>query len=166
MNDFPPLYTLQPNAASRAQQLRIWREIVLSSGLDILSPLEGHPIFRNVRIDRQLSPEGCRAVADALIASEHAIWADEAHTSLRIFSKTSATLAQELFAWALSDSGSDSIYTLYELYAGDELSEQPFHGCDPQLLLKALETLQAEGKCTVWSNGDSLDEYGVKFSPK
>jgi ESCRT-II complex subunit VPS25 len=56
-----------------------------------------------------------------------------------------------------------SIYTIFELHAGDELAGTEFLGMDGGLFRRALGLLQEQGKATVYP-GASADEDGVKFN--
>lgn len=158
--DFPPLFTLQPNANSRRRQLELWRGIVLASGDSVLSPVHDNAVFANASIGRRLSREGVDAVVAHLIAAGNAEWTDAAHSSLRLMRRTPASVAAELLQWAASVDAPSTVHTLYELCVGDDA---PIQDCEQLLVLRALELLEREGRCQVFAH-DALDEYGVKFS--
>eukprot|EP00956_Cyclotella_meneghiniana_P044091 scaffold301725_cov86-Cyclotella_meneghiniana.AAC.3 len=45
---------------------------------------------------------------------------------------------------------------------GEDVNGMSFQGADEQLLRRALEILESQGKCTVFK-GDTSDEDGLKF---
>lgn len=48
------------------------------------------------------------------------------------------------------------------LYLGEDVNGMSFQGADEQLLRRALEILESQGKCTVFK-GDTSEEDGLKF---
>ena len=71
-HNFPPFYTLQPNAETRKKQLEAWRSIVLdycqSKNLTTLDLREigQSELFNNTQIKRRLSEEALAAVFNEL----------------------------------------------------------------------------------------------------
>ena len=62
---FPPFFTLQPHAETRAKQLSAWRSLVLDycqhggiAAVDV-ADLARSPLFRNDAIGRRLDDKGC-----------------------------------------------------------------------------------------------------------
>ena len=49
-----------------------------------------------------------------------------------------------------------------QLLIGEDVNGMSFQGADEQLLRRALEILESQGKCTVFK-GDTSDEDGLKF---
>lgn len=48
------------------------------------------------------------------------------------------------------------------LYLGEDVNGMSFQGADEQLLRRALEIVESQGKCTVFK-GDTSEEDGLKF---
>lgn len=111
---------------TREKQLRLWRELVL----DYCSKTATHqlhppsfPFFKNEAIGRQLSPEGVREVVDSLIANGQAEWEDSSRSALRILWKSAEALGQEIYSWAKAGELLGTVFSLYELTAGDEYTD-------------------------------------------
>ena len=102
--DFPPLYTLQPVATTRAKQLEVWRGLVLKAcdekavtSLD----LPTFPAFTNDKIKRSLDMDGRRAVGDALVEAGLGEWEDAAtKTRLRVSARSAEAWAALIYEWA------------------------------------------------------------------
>ena len=76
--------------------------------------------------------------------------------------KSPQQLAGEIYSWACSADVMGTVYTIYELYAGDENQDSGklaiallslssihvagFHGVDPVILRRALEILESNRK--------------------
>jgi ESCRT-II complex subunit VPS25 len=167
--NFRPFFTIQPVQASREKQLKLWRELVVSyhafhKSFRLSDPMS-FPYFRNDAISRQLSPDGIRAVIDSLIQEGLAEWEDANNpVNLLIMSKSSATLASELYAWAEKEALLDSVITMYDIHSGEDYVDSAFANMDPLVIRKALEVLEASGKVLI-IEGSSQDETGVKFLP-
>jgi len=100
---FPPLFTLQPNDATRARQLDTWAALLVSWAAAhahaVIAPLADWPLWENRALARRLPPEGVRAVADLLVARGRAEWADgDARAALRVVWHTPAEWAALVFA--------------------------------------------------------------------
>ncbi len=119
--------------------------------------------FRNDAISRHLSPDGIHAVIDSLIQEGLAEWEDPNNpVNLLIMSKSSATLASELYAWAEKEALLDTVITMYDIHSGEDYADSAFARMDPLVIRKALEVLEASGKVLI-IEGSSQDETGVKF---
>jgi len=169
MYGFPPLFTLQPVAATREKQLKIWRDIVVAyhihNSLHHMVP-ETFPLFCNESIGRRLNKEGIDAVVQSLIQHGNAEWTDATHTSLHVIWKSVEVISGEVLEWARkNDDGSGTVYTIYELHSGDQDDHlfNTLHGTDPIMLRRALELLEKNRKCKIIP-GAAPDEDGVKFS--
>ena len=57
------------------------------------------------------------------MASGHAEWADNAHTSLRMILKSADVLAGELYTWVLKNELLGNVYTIYELHSSDDYQD-------------------------------------------
>mmetsp|Transcript_17814 Transcript_17814/g.30375 ORF Transcript_17814/g.30375 Transcript_17814/m.30375 type:complete len:140 (+) Transcript_17814:564-983(+) len=113
-------------------------------------------------ITGKLDDEGRLAVANNLLKSGHGQWQDENNT-LYVFVKTPSEWASVIYDFVQKNGLTGTIYTMYELHSGDLTRNTPIQGIDPQLCVKALETLESTGKAQVFPGSDSIDETGVKF---
>ena len=73
---FPPFFTLQPHAETRAKQLSAWRSLVLDycqhggiAAVDV-ADLARSPLFRNDAIGRRLDDKGCY-ISKLLLHTNH-----------------------------------------------------------------------------------------------
>ena len=67
--------------------------------------------------------------------------------------------ADLIYGWVKASGMSNgTVCTFYELTEGADTLEQPFHGLDTDVLVKALKALQSQGKAELFQG-----EEGVKF---
>jgi len=166
VRDFPPLYTLQPVATTRAKQLDLWRGLVLkacdekaTTSVD-LATFAG---FTNDRIKRSLDAEGRRAVGEALVEAGLGEWEDATRTRVRVSARTPEAWGAIIYAWAAQTARvGGSICTLYEIHSGDDAASTELAGLHPDLCLKALRALEKLGKVQLIP-AVPLDESGVRF---
>src|SRR3546814_270019 len=97
---FPPMFTLQPVAATRDKQLRLWRDLLvefhMASNKYMLVPSQC-PLFSNAAIGRALSSQAQAIVINYLVEDGSAEWEDDAHTRVRILWRKPDQLAGELY---------------------------------------------------------------------
>jgi ESCRT-II complex subunit VPS25 len=169
----PPFFTLQPVAETRAEQLVIWRTCVIAhcrahnhASLVLAGESVGPP-FENAAINRRLTFEAKRAVADALVAAGEGQWAvGAAGERLLVLWRPLSSWADEL-ARHLRGSGS-SVFTMAELKAVDgELRGCTLHGLGPDLVRAAVAELVRTGRAVTFgasaASPDDDDEVGVKL---
>lgn len=163
--DFPPFFTLQPVRATREKQLVLWKQLILefhrTHGQPVLHPF-GSPLFENTKISRKMAPEGRVAVVEYLIRCGNGAWEDETKTRCRIMWKKPTEWAAEIYDFAKERGMIGNVFTVYELYAGEETLGSAIHGMEPWLLREALKVLEVEGKAAI-IDGETLEEDGVKF---
>jgi ESCRT-II complex subunit VPS25 len=122
-------------------------------------------LFRNSAIDRQLSLDAIRMLLDALAADSYGLWEDVGpNRSMFLLSPAHrfTEIGDQVWAHVERIGEQASIVTLYELQHGDAMKGAPFYGMDEHILLAALKTLEARGKCTLIPSG-VISETGVKF---
>ncbi|TYZ63531.1 hypothetical protein PybrP1_010171 [[Pythium] brassicae (nom. inval.)] len=163
--DFPPFFTLQPVRATREKQLVLWKQLILeyhrTHNLPLFQPLAS-ALFENVKISRKMAQEGRLAVAEYLIRCGNGSWEDDTRTRCRIMWKKPAEWAAEIYDFARERGMLGNVFTVYELYAGEETLGSSLHGMEPWLLREALAVLEAEGKAAIIA-GETCEEDGVKF---
>ncbi|KAL3657719.1 hypothetical protein V7S43_017293 [Phytophthora oleae] len=190
--DFPPFFTLQPVRATREKQLVLWQQLILeyhrAHDLPLFQPLAS-TLFENVKISRNMATDGRMAVVEHLIRCGHGRWEDDTRTRCRIMWKKPVEWAVEIYdfvggivccveisaenltiggvLWcdylqAKEHGMLGNVFTVYELYAGEETLGTNIHGMEPWLLREALSVLEGEGKAAVIA-GETCEEDGVKF---
>ncbi|KAI1288325.1 Vacuolar protein-sorting-associated protein 25 [Halotydeus destructor] len=164
--NFPPFFTLQPNQDTRKAQLDAWRSLVLNYSkhhkvysMDIKAALN-HPLFKNTAINRQLTKEGLSIVLEYLREQGNLDWLDKERTHFLVYWKSPVQWAQLLYAHAVDSGLTNSVCTFYELTQGDDAAGKEFEGLDDQVLIKALQYLEKQGKAVLISHDGS---EGVKF---
>jgi ESCRT-II complex subunit VPS25 len=118
--------SLQPVAETQQKQLKVWRDIILgycrtTSSTQIV-PMS-FPLFHNDHIDRSLTPEAIRIIAQSLVEAGNGEWEDSAHTVLRVMLQSAEQLANEVYRWASTKEILGTVYTMYELHSGDEYQD-------------------------------------------
>ncbi|KAG7339633.1 ESCRT-II complex subunit [Nitzschia inconspicua] len=162
---FPPFFTIQPVEATREKQLALWRELILNYHQQHKLPtlvIHECPLWNNPDIGRKLNQQSIETVVDNLVQHGHAEWLDEAQTTCRILWRKPEELATDIYQWATVSGHIGSVCTLYELHSGEDVNGMSFEGLDEDLLRRALEVLEQEGKCTLFK-GETSDEDGIKF---
>uniref|UniRef100_S4R6R2 Vacuolar protein-sorting-associated protein 25 n=1 Tax=Petromyzon marinus TaxID=7757 RepID=S4R6R2_PETMA len=166
---FPPFYTLQPNADTRQKQLSAWCSLVLDYcraerifTMDVLE-VQDSALFHNKTIHRiagKLSLEMINIIMDELRKRGSVEWQDKTRTRCLIMWRRPEEWGKLIHQWVMKSGMSNTVCTLYELTHGEDTAREEFHGLDEWLLLRALESLQEEGRAEVMSIGDGK---GVKF---
>jgi ESCRT-II complex subunit VPS25 len=169
--DFPPFFTLQPNAQTRSAQLSQWSSLVQSYcrqyrifKLSLLDALET-ALFNNARLKRRLSPEAARALIDYMASKEgdnRAEWIGQPQEKAIawIWWRKPEEWAEVLETWVEETGQKGTVLTLYELLEGDATDIQEFHRMDVEVLRRSLATLTKRGRAQVFG-GEGLE--GVKF---
>lgn len=163
---FPPFFTIQPNAESRARQISAWRALVLEYQAalkqGILDVREAHksPLFNNTAINRTLPQEGVIKVLEDLARTGNAEPLDKTKNRWYIYWHTVDEWSELIYSWAQSSGFMNTVCTLYELTAGDDTTGEEFFGLDTEILIKALKNLEQKKKAELIFFDDN---QGVKF---
>nr|CCA18081.1 conserved hypothetical protein [Albugo laibachii Nc14] len=163
--DFPPFFTIQPVRATREKQLGLWKQLILdyhhAKEVSIFNP-QTSPVFENSKISRKMKSEGRTTIIEFLIQCGNAMWEDISQTRCRVMWKKPTEWAVELYDFVKDRGMLGEIYTVYELYAGEETLGSQFHGMEPWILRDALKILEQHGKAMLIF-GATCQEDGVKF---
>ena len=163
-HNFPPFYTLQPNAETRKKQLEAWRSIVLdycqSKNLTTLDLREigQSELFNNTQIKRRLSEEALAAVFNELEEKGNVEWTDKAKTRCNIYWRSLDEWGTLIYNFIKQKGQTNTVWTLYELIEGSDVVGQPFYGLEEAVLIKSLKALQVQKKAEIFDNNE-----GVKF---
>ena len=164
--DFPPFYTIQPVHAARENQLELWRKLILKAvtASTLLVELSNCPAFSNPRINRSLSAEDRKSVAEYIISCGNGAWEDPASKQrLIVFSRTPEAWATAVYEWAKQTVRVGmGISTFYEIHSGEDAEGTELFGMDEDILMRALKVLERQGKVQLFPK-DTVDEMGVKF---
>ncbi|CAM9345686.1 unnamed protein product [Ascophyllum nodosum] len=162
---FPPFFTLQPVLATREKQIRLWCDMVLRwhhSRKEYAFAWKDWPLWENASIGRKLGEEGATAVVQELIRTGHAEWSDAGKSMVILMWHSADEIAAKLFDFVRKHDMIGSVFTVYELHQGDEVSGTDFFGMDEGLFRKALAVLEDEGRAVIFQ-GATSEEDGVKF---
>ena len=164
--NFPPFFTIQPNIDTRKKQLEAWCELVLnyqkrkkSYTLDVNEAQ--NDIFHNQEINRKLSVDGIHMVLEELRKRGNLEWKDaKVKKECLIMWRSPEEWGKLIYKYITTNSMTNTVCTLYELTNGEDTEGQEFHGMENWLLLRALKTLESEGKAElIMFDGNE----GVKF---
>lgn len=164
--NFPPFFTIQPNIDTRKKQLEAWCELVLSHqkskksySLDVNEAQNG--VFSNREINRKLSLDGIHMVLEELRKKGHLEWKDlKVKKECLIMWRTPEEWGKLIYKYITTNSMTNTVCTLFELANGDDTEGLEFHGIENWLLLRALKTLETDGKAElIMFDGNE----GVKF---
>ncbi|ELR15037.1 vacuolar proteinsorting-associated protein 25, putative [Acanthamoeba castellanii str. Neff] len=120
------------------------------------------PLFVNSAINRRLAPEHIRTILDDLAKQGNGEWMDKEKRRFTVLWRSPAQWGEIIYKWVCNSGLTDTVMTVYELREGDSTEGEEFHNLDGQVLLKALQALEKQAKCQVFS-GHQSDEAGVKF---
>lgn len=162
---FPPFFTIQKTLSSREKQLALWRELILRYHTEHKIPqlvVHDCPLWKNPDLPRQLTPADVRVVMDDFVSHGHGEWQDDNHTVCRILWRRPEQLATDIYQWAVQQGYLNAVCTVYELHSGEDVNGMSFQGADEELLRRALNILEQQGKCTIFK-GETSEEDGIKF---
>uniref|UniRef100_A0A914Y766 Vacuolar protein-sorting-associated protein 25 n=1 Tax=Panagrolaimus superbus TaxID=310955 RepID=A0A914Y766_9BILA len=166
--DFPPFFTIQPNAATREKQLEAWAQLVLhychqnniyTADITQLAETE---LFNNRNLNRRLDYNGILTVLDYLEAKNCVEWSDRQKRQCHIHWQSPEQWAEVIHSWARANGFLNSVVTLEDLIDGDDTAQESFHGINRRTLIKALEALQKKGLAAIIEHEGAV--AGVKFA--
>ncbi|XP_041975305.1 vacuolar protein-sorting-associated protein 25-like isoform X2 [Aricia agestis] len=164
--NFPPFFTIQPQAETRAKQLEAWEHLITDyfkatkqSTIDIRE-IQNISIFNNESISRKLSQESMLTILEYMAKNGKAAPVDKSKNVWEVYWHSLDEWGNMVYDWASNNGLNNTVCTLFELREGENTVGEEFHGLDMNVLMKALKTLEVKGKCEVM---DFDDNQGVKF---
>uniref|UniRef100_S4PLQ4 Vacuolar protein-sorting-associated protein 25 n=1 Tax=Pararge aegeria TaxID=116150 RepID=S4PLQ4_9NEOP len=164
--NFPPFFTIQPHAETRAKQLEAWQQLIAiylksnkQSTIDIREA-SNSPLFNNTSINRKLSPESILTILEDMAKSGKAAPVDKSKNVWEIYWHSLDEWGNMIYNWANINGMNNTVCTLFELREGENSVGEEFHGLDMNVLIKALKSLEMKGKCELMEFDDN---QGVKF---
>ncbi|KAH9498348.1 Vacuolar protein-sorting-associated protein 25 [Bulinus truncatus] len=163
---FPPFFTLQPNIETRQKQLEAWCSLVLGYQRHVkqytmdVTEAQNSELFYNKQLNRRLPLEAIYAVLDELKRRGNLEWKDKNRKSCTLIWRTPAEWGKIIYNWISSRAMNNTVCTLFELSDGEDSEGEEFHGLDKDILIRALKSLESEGKAEFIEFDGS---EGVKF---
>lgn len=163
---FPPFFTIQPNAETRARQITAWRNLVLEyssvmkQGVLDVREAQRSPLFNNTSINRTLSQEGITSILEDLARTGNAEPVDKTKHRWYIYWHTLDEWGDLIYSWAQNNGFMNTVCTLYELTSGENTTAEDFYGLDTEILIKSLQRLEQKKKAELIIFDDN---QGVKF---
>ncbi|XP_063549006.1 vacuolar protein-sorting-associated protein 25 isoform X2 [Cydia strobilella] len=164
--NFPPFFTIQLHSETRTKQLEAWQHLIADylkttkqSTIDIREA-QNSPLFNNQSINRKLSQESILVVLEYMGKMGQAAPLDKSKNVWEVYWHSLDEWGNIVYSWASSNGMNNSVCTLFELREGENTVDEEFHGLDMTILIKALKTLEAKGKCELMEFDDN---QGVKF---
>ncbi|SCU80967.1 LAMI_0B04324g1_1 [Lachancea mirantina] len=168
---FPPLYTCQPNALIREQQLTVWCEIIVefakkervwcitAEGTPAKDGGDKQSVFRNDVIQRSVKSTFIEEIWHKMIETEKALRIDS-DSNYFILWRSLDSWSALILQWFESSGKLNQVITLYELIEGDETLGCEFHGMDSMLMEKCLLRLRERGRASLLKDQNKV--MGVK----
>ncbi|XP_005104944.1 vacuolar protein-sorting-associated protein 25 [Aplysia californica] len=163
---FPPFFSIQPNIETRKKQLEAWCTLVLTYqkhmkqyNLDV-NEAQNSELFYNKQLNRRLNLDAMYTVLEELRKRGNLEWKDKNRSACTLMWRSPAEWGNMIYSWISSRAMNNTVCTLFELSEGEDSVGQDFHGLDKGILLRALKSLEAEGKAEVI---DFDGNEGVKF---
>lgn len=163
---FPPFFTLQPHAETRAKQVSAWKSLILDycrqNKLYIIDVRESSqlPLFNNTTINRKLDESVIISILSELQKSDNAFAVDKNKFRWEIYWHTLDEWSSLIYDYVTSKGFQNSVLTLFELTQGDDVQDEEFYGLHNDLLVKALRLLESDKKCELILDDEN---QGVKF---
>ncbi|KAL1586986.1 hypothetical protein WHR41_03989 [Cladosporium halotolerans] len=167
---FPPFYTLQPNLTTRARQLALWTNLILSYAaharlfrLSLSAPPAN--LLSNPTLHRALSEPDTRAVLDHMVQQGRAEWIPAASRAERpaavwIYWRSLAEWADLIYGWVDETGQKGSVLTVYELREGEAVGGKEWVGMEEEMLRRVLGVLVKKGRAQIFGQEEGA---GVKF---
>lgn len=157
-HSFPPSYTLQPVAATRAKQTTLWCDLIRAwcrhhrvFWLDT-SGNTASELFANASIARRLGDESIRHILGELVARGDGEW-DATKTRVLVYWRRPSEWAELIFAWIENTGQNGQVLTVHEIR---NVGGQEFTGLELDTTMRALQALEVDGKCAIME-GDVND---------
>lgn len=167
-HNYPPYFTLQPVQETRDKQSSLWQALILqycrTCKVYIVSMAaeDELPLFVNRSIDRRLDKEARTYFLDALVSQGRAAWLDKGKSRAMVLWKSHAEWADSIYEWARSFGLNDSVMTIDEVSAGDDVEGTELEGLPREITVPALKILEGKGLARLFK-GATPGEEGVKF---
>ncbi|XP_042375641.1 vacuolar protein sorting-associated protein 25-like isoform X2 [Zingiber officinale] len=147
--NYPPFFTLQPVKETRDNQVKLWKELILSycrsQRIFVIGLEEDLPLFSNPVIESR------------------AEWMDKGHKKCLLLWLRIQEWADYILYFVKENGFADSVMTIEEIRSGIETRGTELARIDRGLLVRALKLLEQKGKVAIFK-GTSTDDDGVKFS--
>ncbi|KAG6513564.1 vacuolar protein sorting-associated protein 25-like isoform X1 [Zingiber officinale] len=165
--NYPPFFTLQPVKETRDNQVKLWKELILSycrsQRIFVIGLEEDLPLFSNPVIERSLSHEAREVFLSAMVNEGRAEWMDKGHKKCLLLWLRIQEWADYILYFVKENGFADSVMTIEEIRSGIETRGTELARIDRGLLVRALKLLEQKGKVAIFK-GTSTDDDGVKFS--
>lgn len=167
-HNYPPYFTLQPVQETRDKQSSLWQALILQYCrsqkvyIVLAAGEDENPLFVNNAIDRRANREARTYFLSGLVESGRAAWLDKEKNRCLILWKTPKEWAAAIYDWARSFGLNDSVFTIDDLSAGDEVQGTELEGLPREIIVPALKLLEAHGQARLFK-GATPGEEGVKF---
>ncbi|XP_028403021.1 vacuolar protein-sorting-associated protein 25-like [Dendronephthya gigantea] len=168
---FPPFFTIQQNSDTKARQLDLWCNLVLTyykhKKLYVfdVNEAQNSPLFFNKEINRKLPIEGINLVLETLRKRGNLEWQDKKAERGYIMWRKPEEWGSLIYQWIKDNAMTGTVCTLFELQHGDDTKNQEFHDIDMWMLKRALQTLEVKNKAQIFEGPTPGDDsgLGVKF---
>ena len=121
-----------------------------------LSSAQDLQLFNNTQINRRLPVEGIKEVLEDLAARGNFEWSDKAKRRGLVYWRSPQQLGQDIYQWVASTGQTGTVMTTAEIV--EEGDTNSWRGVSQEVVIRALQTLQADKKCEIFDGDD-----GVKF---
>ena len=133
--------------------------------LVVLSEIGESEVFNNKKIGRKFGKEEIRKVFDDLEKRGNGEWTSTEKEKFTVLWRSIAEWSKLIYNWAKNTGQINSVCTFYQLQEDEETVGEEFHGLETELLTKALQFLEKEGKAQLFQGNES-SELGIKFFPE
>ncbi|XP_015599053.1 vacuolar protein-sorting-associated protein 25 isoform X2 [Cephus cinctus] len=159
-------FCLQPHAETKAKQLAAWKSLTLeyyritNQAIVDIREVHSSPLFNNVSINRKLSSDMVLVIMEELENSGYACALDKSRQRWLVYWHTLQEWGEIIYNWVRDNGFIGSVCTTFELTDGENTTDQEFHGLDPEVLVRALRTLESSNRAELIMFDDN---QGVKF---
>eukprot|EP01064_Diplonema_japonicum_P026570 TRINITY_DN38031_c0_g1_i1.p1 TRINITY_DN38031_c0_g1~~TRINITY_DN38031_c0_g1_i1.p1 ORF type:complete len:173 (+),score=31.88 TRINITY_DN38031_c0_g1_i1:42-560(+) len=162
MRAFPPLYSLQPVADTKAKQCELWAGIILEKcqGKKQWAVEVEDEVFENKEIKRKMSAADAQVVLEQLVSDGKAVWIKGSKTKCWVLWRPLDDWASDIYTLADEEGHIGSVCTIYEL-SEDSAKGRSWEGMPEEMIKVIIACLQKQGKAELIEMDEDGD--GVKF---
>lgn len=151
--------------------MEIWGNILKERFTEFTIDMGGikSEVFINRRIGRELDPDFMVALCDSIQRANMGCWLSSERSTgqFLLYKRPLSEWVGLIHGWAIRFGKINSIESAYSLIHGDDTRGELFHSIPDSLALKALQEMEAIGKCELVfltpDNRIDITTCGVKF---
>ena len=168
-NNITQIERIQPVLSTQRKQMTMWGDLLLDYTKEmklstiIISEIAETEVFWNKKIGKKMPKEEIIKIFDDLESRKNGEWVDPKNKErFTMLWRSITEWSNIIYTWAKNNGQINSVCTFYQLQEDEETEGEEFHHLETDLLIKALQQLEKEGKAQLFQ-GKETSEMGIKF---